>query len=289
MKPVAFEYCRPETVPEAAALLAELGDRGRLLAGGMSLGPMLNMRLVRPDAVVDLMRLDALKAVQIGEETVSTGAMLSQAAAFSNSELMRAVPLLALALPHVGHRQTRNRGTLGGSVAHGDPSAEIPLALVTLDGSVVLHSHARERCVRARDFFQGALATACRPDELVSRLDWPRQRTGEVYAFEEVAERHGDFAIAAVACRLVLAGDGTIDALSLGLGGIEDRPLALPTDDYLGSPSTEGTAVDLAEAAAARVQPIADPIAGADYRRHLTRLLVRHALERAFGQARRTP
>ncbi len=286
MKPVAFEYCRPETAPEAAALLAEFGVEASLLAGGMSLGPMLNMRLVRPRAVIDLTRVGGLGGIEVGSETVLTGSLVGQAEAMASDELMREVPLLAMALPHVGHVQTRNRGTLGGSVAHGDPSAEIPLALVTLDGTVQLRSRSGERRVRAREFFHGALETERREDELITGLEWPRRVADATYAFDEIAERHGDFAIAAAACRLRIDTDGRLVELSLGLGGVEDHPFAIPLDGFVGEVAMPEFARRVAEAAAELVRPIEDHVASADYRRDLTRLLVGRVLDRAILEAK---
>ena len=286
MKPVAFEYCRPETAPEAAALLAEFGVEASLLAGGMSLWPMLNMRLVRPRAVIDLTRVGGLGGIEVGSETVLTGSLVGQAEAMASDELMREVPLLAMALPHVGHVQTRNRGTLGGSVAHGDPSAEIPLALVTLDGTVQLRSRSGERRVRAREFFHGALETERREDELITGLEWPRRVADATYAFDEIAERHGDFAIAAAACRLRIDTDGRLVELSLGLGGVEDHPFAIPLDGFVGEVAMPEFARRVAEAAAELVRPIEDHVASADYRRDLTRLLVGRVLDRAILEAK---
>ena len=144
----------------------------------------------------------------------------------ANAELMREVPLLAAGLPFVGHFQTRNRGTLGGSVAHADPSAEIPLCLATLGGAVELRSRRNRRTVPASDFFQGILTTAREPQELVTGLVWPKRRERTGYAFDEIAQRHGDFAVAAVACAATLSAQGDTAEIRLGLGGVEDRPFA---------------------------------------------------------------
>ena len=175
MKPAAFEYCRPDTLDEALELLHELGPDASVLAGGMSLGAMLNMRLVRPAAVVDIKRIPGLDAAIVAGE-VRTGATLTQARALEHDTLMREVPLLALALPWVGHFQTRNRGTLCGSVAHADPSAEMPLVLTTLDGEVELQSARGTRRVRAREFFVDIMTTARAQDELLTALVWPPRR-----------------------------------------------------------------------------------------------------------------
>ncbi len=285
MKPVAFEYCRPDSVAEAVALLAEFGPEASVLAGGMSLGPMLNMRLVRPAAVIDVTRLADLSDIRMTANTVLTGAALTQAEAWDSEPLMAALPLLAKALPHVGHFQTRNLGTLGGSIAHGDPSAEIPLALVTLDGRVVLRSAKGERRLRARDFFAGMLTTARRDDELITALEWPRAGPQEGHAFDEIAERHGDFAIAAAACRVRLDAEGRVKALDLGLGGVADRPLSLATGELLGGPLDGLSIGRFARAQSAGLEPPADQVASAEFRRELARILTERVIGAALAEA----
>lgn len=285
MKPAPFEYCRADTLEEALDLLAEFGSDGAVLAGGLSLGAMLNMRLARPGAVIDVNRVPDLDDVQTGGDGVTTGALMRQADAMRTAELMEAVPLLAEAMPHVGHFQTRNRGTLGGSAAHADPSAEIPLSLVTLGGEIVLTSKAGERRVPARDFFVSILTTERAPDELITGLIWPSRRPHTGYAFEEIAQRHGDFAITAAAAVATVRSDGAIEDVSLGLGGVEDRPFVAATASFAGAPAVAETAVEIAEAAAAAAEPMEDAQANGDYRRQLVRVLGARALTRAFEHA----
>ncbi len=285
MKPVAFDYCRPDSVEETTELLHELGSDAALLAGGMSLGPMLNMRLVRPTVVVDINRVAGLDRVSFNQ-SVRIGATARQADVMTNRELLDQVPLLAAALPHVGHFQTRNRGTIGGSVAHADPSAEIPLALVTLGGEVELTARRGARRVPAGEFFQGVLTTARRPEEMIAALHWPRRTPRTGYAFAEIAQRHGDFAIAAAAAMATLAEDGTIAALRLGFGGVEDRPLLADTGTYLGAPAQDGLAAEIAAAVSERLEPMEDIAAGAAYRKALARSLARRVLAQAFADAR---
>jgi 2-furoyl-CoA dehydrogenase FAD binding subunit len=284
MKPVAFEYCRPDTLAEALGLLEEFGAEASVLAGGMSLGAMLNMRLVRPAAVLDIKRVPGLDAVSINGE-VRTGATLRQAAALGDPELMRAVPLLARALPHVGHFQTRNRGTLGGSVAHADPSSEIPLALVTLAGSVELQSSRGTRRVAAREFFLDVLTTARAPDELLTALVWPRHRDGAGWAFAEIAQRHGDFAIVACAAEAVLTPQGSLAHLGFGLGGVESRPIAIETAPFLGKRADAHLAAEIAAAAAQQVKPMSDYKATPEYRLALINALGARVLAEAFEHA----
>ena len=288
MKPVAFEYCRPDTLDEAMELLAEFGADASVISGGLSLGAMLNMRLVRPTALIDINHLDALADIKIGDATAATGALVRQAAAMNYPGLMSGVPLLATALPWVGHYQTRSRGTLGGSVAHADPSAEIPLTLVTLGGAVKLQSPSGTRDVPAREFFHGLLTTDRRADELITELIWPLRWEKTGYAFEEIAQRHGDFAITAVAAEATVGDDGNISGLLLGLGGVEDRPIIADTRAFIGKPATDDTANDIVEAAADAVDPMVDLQANADYRRQLVRVLGARVLSAAFADATAT-
>ncbi len=287
MKPVAFEYCRPDTLGEALDLLAERRERAAVLAGGMSLGPMLNLRRVRPQTVIDVSRLEGLDGVEVHRDRIVTGATVLQADALDSTVIQKELPLLALALPWVGHFQTRNAGTLGGSVAHADPSAEIPLCLVVSDASVVLRARRRERRVRAREFFTGALLTVRRPDELLVALDWPRTSADAGHAFEEIAQRHGDFAIAAAACEVVLDGGGRIGRLELGLGGVVDRPIAVDTQELVGAMADGGTVQTFARQIAARLDPMEDHTATADYRRALAQVLTERVVMRAIEAAKR--
>ena len=285
MKPAPFEYCRADTLDEALELMAELGAEASVLAGGMSLGPMLNMRLARPAAVVDINPVAALAGIREADGGVETGALCRQVDALGSGLLRDAVPLLAEALPYVGHFQTRNRGTLGGSVCHADPSAEIPLALLTLGGEIALRRKGSARTVPAEEFFEGVFATAREPEEIVAALRWPRSGEGTGHAFAEIAQRHGDFAIAAVAATASVGAGGTVAALTLGLGGVEDRPRLADLADFSGAPATPATAAEAAAFAADRADPIEDPKASARYRRQLVRVLGARALQRAMERA----
>ncbi len=285
MKAAPFEYCRPESLEEAFDLLAEFGDDAAVLAGGMSLGAMLNMRLVRPAAVIDVNRIAALQTLETGNGAVVTGALVRQAEALRHDGLASQVPLLTLALPHVGHYQTRGRGTLGGSVAHADPSAEIPLVLATLGGQVELGTASGRRRVAARDFFQGALTTARRPEELVTGLIWPRRGAEMGHAFAEFAQRQGDFAIVAAAALARLTAEGAIAELTLGLGGVEERPVVIAGEGFAGAPATAETARQIASEAARGVDPMTDPQASAAYRRQLVAVLGARVLSQAFERA----
>jgi len=286
MKPVRFDYFRPDTIADATGVLAELREDAAVLAGGLSLGPMLNLRLVRPRAVIDITRISGLDKIELRNGHVATGAALPQADALESDIVRQDIPLLALALPWVGHFQTRNRGTLGGSVAHADPSAEIPLCLVVSDGTVVLRARRRERRVRAREFFLGMLTTARQVDELVVSLEWPRAPADAGHAFEEISQRHGDFAICAAACRIRLDARDRIASLDLGLGGVESRPAVVDTTTFLGRAVDDGLTQELGNHAVEALTPVEDHVATADYRLALARVLIGRVVRNAAADAR---
>jgi 2-furoyl-CoA dehydrogenase FAD binding subunit len=224
MKPRRFDYVRPDTVAEALALLAQHGEDAKVIAGGQSLMAMLNLRLLEPELLIDIARLAELDFIKVvGDKVlgdkVEVGAAVTQNRLKDWPELAAKLPLLARALPFVGHFQTRNRGTVCGSIAHADPSSEIPLSLATLGGEVVLRSRRGTRTLAAADFQRGMLQTAREPDELITAVRFP-VHAGARVAFREVARRHGDFAMIAVAA-WVQGGSGIV---RVGIGGVADRP-----------------------------------------------------------------
>jgi 2-furoyl-CoA dehydrogenase FAD binding subunit len=217
MKPRPFDYVRPDTVEEAVALLAEHGDDARVLAGGQSLMAMLNLRLADPAVLIDIARIAELAAIRDLGDCIEVGATVTQNTLLAWPELSSKLPLLAAALPFVGHFQTRNKGTVCGSIAHADPSSELPLALATLDGEVMLRSRRGARTLPAKEFQIDMLTTAREPDELIVAVRFPAHYRRPV-AFREVARRHGDFAIIAVAAVI----DGP--QARIGVGGMAGRP-----------------------------------------------------------------
>jgi 2-furoyl-CoA dehydrogenase FAD binding subunit len=217
MKPGPFDYARPDTVDEATAILAEHGDDARVLAGGQTLLAMLNLRVVDPAILVDITRIPALDVIREAEGRIEVGAAVTQNHLMAWPPLRQKLPLLAAALPFVGHFQTRNKGTVCGSVAHADPTSEIPLALAVLEGEVVLRSRRGTRVLAAGEFQEGMLTTARAPDELITAVRFPIA-TGGV-AFREVARRHGDFAIVAVAAAVE-----NTDSIRVGVAGMVERP-----------------------------------------------------------------
>ena len=254
MKPVAFRYERPESVEEVVALLAENGDDAKVLAGGQSLVPMLNMRLARPSVIVDVNRLP------LGEIARDNGSWRVGATVRQADPRLFEIPLLAECLPFVGHFVTRNRGTVGGSVAHADAAAELPLALTALGGSVVTSAG---RTVSAEEFFVTHFTTALDPAELVVETIWPATEPDTRYAFEEFALRRGDFALCMTAAVSGPAG------LRVVLGSVVDRPTVIEVD-----PSQPGAS------AAAQVDAWGTLHASADYQRQLVRVLVDRAVGR---------
>jgi 2-furoyl-CoA dehydrogenase FAD binding subunit len=217
MKPRPFDYIRPDTVEEALALLAEYGDDARVLAGGQTLLAMLNLRVVEPAVLVDVTRIGEFGAIREVDGKVEVGAAVTQNRLLAWPALASKLPLLAAALPFVGHFQTRNKGTVCGSVAHADPASEIPLALAVLAGEVVLRSRRGTRVLAAGEFQQGMLATARAPDELITAVRFPVVAGGA--AFREVTRRHGDFAIVGVAAVAESA-----SSIRIGVAGMVERP-----------------------------------------------------------------
>jgi 2-furoyl-CoA dehydrogenase FAD binding subunit len=217
MKPRPFDYARPDTVDEALAILAEHGDDARVLAGGQTLLAMLNLRVVEPAVLVDITRIPELDVIREVDGKIEVGAAVTQNRLLAWPALAQKLPLLAAALPFVGHFQTRNKGTVCGSVAHADPTSEIPLSLAVLEGEVVLRSRKGTRVLPANEFQQGMLATARAGDELIAAVRFPVVKDG--VAFREVARRHGDFAIVGVAA---LASGG--NDIRIGVAGMADRP-----------------------------------------------------------------
>lgn len=270
MKPAPFDYVRARDLDEALAALAEHGSDARIIAGGQSLLPMLNMRLAKPAVLVDIMGIAGLDQVRREGEMIVVPAGVRQAALMRRPSLASEQPLLAAALPWLGHYQTRARGTICGSVAHADPSAEIPLCLVALDGEIRLRSRKRQRKLKASAFFAGMMVTGKADDELIEAVAFPAARPGTGYAFNEVARRHGDFAIVGCAA-MVEAGQ-----MHLAVAGVADKP------ERRSWPRLEGSALDDAlNAFAWELDAREDLHATARLRRDLVRSLGRSTIEEA--------
>src|SRR3984957_8343887 len=224
MKPAPFDYYLPDTVEEALALMAEHGEEARPLAGGQSLVPMMNFRLARPSVLIDINRLTALATITRGAGTVRLGAMVREKAAERSEAVAAGVPLLACALPLIGHEAIRTRGTIGGSLSHCDPAAELPAVAVAAGALLTAVSAARgRRVIPAEDFFLSPFTTALAEDELLTEIEFPVSDGPTGAAFEEMARRHGDFAMVGVATMLGAVG-GRIDAARVVLTGVSATP-----------------------------------------------------------------
>ena len=270
MKPAPFDYLRADDEEEALEALAEAGDDARLLAGGQTLMPMLNMRLVEPAVLIDISRLADRAGIDDDGEAIEVDAAVTQADLEGWPALAERAPLLAQALPLLGHVQTRSRGTVCGSIAFADPSAELPLCLATLGGEVVLRSRSGTRTLPAAEFQTGMLSTACREDEMVAAVRFPTAEPGAGYAFTEFARRHGDFAVVAIAA--IARANG----LRIGVGGVAEKPVV---QDW---PLLAGDALDDAlNALAWSLDAADDAHASARYRRELVRRLGRQTVAAA--------
>ena len=284
MKPAAFEYFTPATVDEALALLAEHGE-AKPLAGGQSLIPAMNFRLARPAVLVDLNGISELAYVRAESGGVALGAMTRQRAVERSDVVARAAPLLAEAMPSIAHPQIRNRGTIGGSIAHADPSAELPAVMLALDARFRAKSSSGERSIAAGEFFKGMLETALEPGELLVEIAVPPLPASTGSAFLEVARRHGDYAMVGVAVIVTLDPRGRCKEARIGLLSVGDGPvLATEAGKVLAGQTPSGELLRAAGEAAAKydIDPPSDIHATAAYRRQLVAVLTRRALGRAF-------
>lgn len=288
MKAAPFDYVRADSLDHALDLLSRHGGDAKLIAGGQSLVPMMAMRLVRPTLLIDIYRLPELQTLNDASDRFVTGAAVRQCWLERDESLSQRLPLVAQALRWVGHEQTRNRGTVGGSLVHADPSAELPLAAAVLDGALQLRSAQTNRYVAAGEFFLGPMMTAIRETECLVAVEWPRWSGGRVGgAFEEFAIRHGDFALASAAAQVQMGPDGVCARAVLGVGGADAVPLALPrlAERLIGARPTDDLIRSIAADAARACNPGSDIHASAAYRRHLVNVLVERALRRAFTAA----
>ncbi|MEK7878021.1 MAG: FAD binding domain-containing protein [Pseudomonadota bacterium] len=283
MKPAAFAYAAPTLVAEVLDLLARYGADARVLAGGQTLGPMLNMRMVTPSVLIDINRLTDLQSIVLAGSGAMMGAQVRQRDALESDIVGRTVPLLRDVLPYVGHYQTRNRGTVCGSIAHADPTAELPLALLTLKGTVHLASAKRRRQVAAADFFLGVLTTARQQDEFIVAVEWPNATPRARFAFEEVSVAH--VAVVACAAGAEINDAGIVTKLDIGLTGISDRPLAIDTWPYLNAKPGPAWHKDIAACVRSTLPYVDDLHASAAYRRHVAGFLVERCLAEVVAMA----
>jgi len=282
-----FEYACPTTLPEAVQLLSERDGDAKPIAGGQSLVPMLAFRLAQPTLLVDLRKLADLRGIKISQKGVTLGAMVRWREIEDDERLDAAHPLLKAAVAHIAHYQIRNRGTVGGSLAHADPAAEMPAIAMTCDAEIAVVGKSGARVIQAADFFQGALTTALTADEIIVEVRLPAWPAGRRWGFEEFARRRGDFAMAAAALFYDQSADGKARNAHVGVAGVADRPLRLPSaEDVLSGRAVDQATIAEAEAAAsAAVDPQDDIHASAAYRRALVGTMVERALKRAAARA----
>ncbi len=287
MKPAAFEYHAPETIADAVAVLAEHADEAKPLAGGQSLVPMLALRLTRFAHLVDLNRVEELSGIRRENGSLVIGAMTRQRAVERDPSIATDVPLLAASVPLIGHSQIRNRGTVGGSIAHADPASELPAVALTLDAELEIASTTATRTVAATDFFEGTWSTCLADDELLTAVRFPVWEGRCGFAFEEVARRSGDFALAGVAAAVEVDGDGTVRRAAIGLLGMGSTPHRATAAEaaLVGSTPTDTDLDEIARLAVADLEPPDDVHATASYRKRVGAHLVGRSVRRALEEA----
>ena len=286
MKLPQFDYEAPKTISEAVGLLAEHQDEASVLAGGQSLIPLLALRLARPAVLIDINGIDELSGVSATDGWVAVGAMTREYVAEDSETIAERVPLLAAAMPLIGHEAIRSRGTIGGSLAHADPASELPAVALALDAELVVRGRSGERVVPAAEWFEGYLTTACRPDELLAEARFPAAGPGTGVSFGEVARRHGDFAIVGLAASLTLS-EGAISDARLAFAGMSDVPVrATGAEDLLvGEMPSPELFDEAARRATADMDPPGDLHGSSDYRKKVAAALVRRGLRAAADNA----
>jgi CO/xanthine dehydrogenase FAD-binding subunit len=288
VKPPAFDYARPGSVDEVVALLSEAPDESSLLAGGQSLMPLLNMRMAQPQLIVDLNRVQGLDAVErTSEGRMRLGSMVRQRRLETDPELRDGLPLLTEAARHIAHVPIRMRGTVGGSLAHADPAAELPATMCALEGRLLVRGSEGERSIAAKEFFLGALTSAVEPGELLVAVDIEPPPNGTGWAFQEVARTHGAFALAGAAALLHVGDDGGIDLVRLALLGVGSVPYVPDwlAETAVGEAPDESLFRRIGERVADEVAPFDDVHASADYRRRVAGVLTARALAEAAGRS----
>ncbi len=287
MKPPPFDYVAPATLDEALNALAEAGEDAKVMAGGQSLIPLLSLRLARPTVVIDLNGVAELSGIEAFDGALRIGATTRHRVAERSADVASAVPLVAEAMPLIGHVAIRSRGTVGGSIAHADPAAELPAVALALDAQMTLRSRDRgERTVAAADFFEGFFTTAAEADEILTSVSFPVIGAGTGHALEEVARRHGDYAMVGVAASVTVSGGAITDA-RLALMSVDEKPVRAGSAEAMlrGSAPSAELFAEAAEMATRDLEPSADLHATAAYRRKVGSVCVRRALERAAKMA----
>lgn len=288
MKPAPFEYFDPRTVEEAVSLLREHGDEAKILAGGQSLMPLLNMRMARPEAVIDLSRVEGLDYIRESGGAIAVGTMTSKRAVERSELVANRQPLLHAATRWIAHPQIRNRGTVGGSMAHADPAAEYPAVALVLGAEMRAVGPDGERTIEANDFFVSYLTTALGPAEVLTEVRFPMLAEGSGWGFQEMARRHGDFALTGAAVTLSVDGASRCTAARIVLFAVGPTPVRadgaeqMLVGEALAEPLFESAA---RQASADLDEPLSDVHASAEFRRHLAEVLTRRALSDALARA----
>jgi CO/xanthine dehydrogenase FAD-binding subunit len=279
-----FEYRAPTTIADAITILTDHGDDAKVLAGGQSLLPLINLGLAWPGVLVDINRVEGLDFISQRDGTLAIGALTRHATAERSAEIRRACPLLADAVPLIGDRQVRNRGTIGGSLAHADAVAELPTVAACLEAVMVVQGAKGSREIPASEFFQDYLATALRPGEILTEVRFPACREGTGVSFQELVRRKGDFAIVAAAATATLDGDGLCEDVQLALAGVGPTPINVSqaARGLVGKRPAPDLIREAANAACEGIAPPGDVLASAEYRRAMAPIYARRALTQAF-------
>jgi aerobic carbon-monoxide dehydrogenase medium subunit len=287
VKPPPFEYHRAGSIDEAVALLAEHGDEAKILAGGQSLVPLLSLRLARPAHLVDINRVSGLDGIQNGAG-LQLGSTVRHRTIERSEVVQSSNPLLAHAVRFIGHAAIRNRGTIGGSIAHADPAAELPTLLALLDGEIEARSANGSRTIAASDFFQGFLTTTLEPEELLTGVRVPSLAPGAGWSFQEFSRRSGDFAIVGVAATVQLDGSGNVGEARLAFSGVDTQPVRAANAEAMlaGSTPSDDLWADAGREAASPLEPASDIHGSSAYRKHLAAVLAQRALKEAHDRAK---
>lgn len=287
MKPASFNYYRPSTLKEALQLLQKYGDEGKLIAGGQSLIPILNMRLSAPEYLIDISGLQDLNFIRVEDGLLKIGGLCRQRSLEQSSIVKEVAPLLVEAVPFIGHVQTRNRGTVGGSLVHADPTAEIPLSLLALDAKVVIQSIGEVREVPVQDFFITYLTTDISPSEMLTEIHVPVDANPRGYAFVEFSRRHGDFALVAAGCLLDTDKEGRIISGRLTLGGVAAVPMNAQDaiDILVGEKLSDSLLEEAGRIASENTDPEGDLHASREYRLHLAKVFTMRAIRKAYERS----
>jgi len=291
MKPAPFEYFAPLELQEALDLLERYGDEAKILAGGQSLMPLMNLRLARPGLIIDINRLSSLDTITATPEGGLTIGALTRQRALERSKIVQEQnPILAAAMPLIGHFQIRNRGTIGGSLVHADPAAELPAVSLLLGAEFLLRSKSAVRVVPAAEFFLSYLTTAIRPAELLTEIRLPKWPSGEAWAVQEIARRKGDFALIGVALRAELDAEETMQKAVIVMFGVDSKPLRMERAEAIlkGRRISEAFLRELSGVVAEELEPDSDIHASAAYRKEVGGVLVRRALESALAKVKET-